>query len=221
MTSHQPSVHTPPQVRDEHKKEEAKREELERRTLESDLLNFDAHDFYDRLEKWSLRPVPQPVYRYNQISWNKKEPNMFQPIPISRAEFPSLRSLSSLASTLLALLKSAEEKGLSCPYVHQLNKETLEVTIRKCQDLQKAIERFRAGSGMVSRLLLLLHNGYIHVLSDEVKKFLSRLEAIFLICRHEEFAQDLVRLRRAVTYRTGYILGPEIDDSHALPKKKL
>ena len=62
---------------------------------------------------------------------------------------------------------------------------------------------------MVSRLLHLLHGSYVQVLSREVERFRNRLEAIFLLSRQAEFTQDLVKLRRAVTYRTGYVLGPD------------
>jgi len=103
--------------------------------------------------------------------------------------------------------------------VHQVHKETLELAIQKCRDIQAAVQRFHSSSGMTARLLYLLHRGYINSLSEEIKIFLNRLEAVLLICRHEEFAQDLVRLRRAVTYRTGYVLGPESSDGVIPPKK--
>jgi len=221
MTSHQPSVHTPNQARDEQRRDEARKEELERKNLEDELLDFDSHGFYEKLDLWGTRAVPLPVKRYQQISWLKKTPNEFQPIPVSRAEFPLLHALAMCASRLLVLLKSAEQRGLGCPYVHQTNKETLERAINKCKEIQRAIARFQSSSGAVARLLSLLHKGYIFVLSQEVERFLSRLEAIFLICRHEEFAQDLVRLRRAVTYRTGYVLGPEGSEIPVPPKKKI
>lgn len=219
MSAHPPSVHTPNQMRDEQRKEEVRKEELERKNLEDELLSFDAHDFYENVHEWALRPVTKPVRRSQHISWLNNGPNEFQPLPVAQTEFSHLHRLASWSSRLLALLKSAEQRGLGCPYVHQVHKETLESAIRKCKDIQAAVQRFQSSSGMTARLLYLLHRGYIVSLSDEVKNFLNRLEAILLICRHEEFAQDLVRLRRAVTYRTGYILGPDSSDAGPLSKK--
>lgn len=230
MSSHQPSIHAPNQARDDQKRDEARKEELERRTIEEELHAFNAHDFYEKLCTWSSIAVPQPVHRKAHISWTKKDPGEFQPIPVARVDFSFIHSISSRAGRLLYLLKSAEQKGMNCPYVHQMNKETLEKAVEKCKEIKKAIDRFYSGSSMVARLVYLLHKGYIYVLSKEIDVLLSRLEAIFLICRHEEFAQDLVHLRRAVTYRTGYVLGPETSDSAQtcssantplIPKKKI
>ena len=209
MSSHPPAVHTPNQARDEQRREEAKREEFERKSIEDELLSFDSHEFYSQLQEWAEKAVPQPQHNPAKIYWLKRKQSDFQPVPVPRLEFAAVHVLSTKTLRLLSLLRSAEQKGIGCPYVHQVNKEILEKAIEKCKEIQKAIVRCHSHSSAVGRLLYLLHRGYLSTLSTEIERFLSRLEAIFLICRHEEFAQDLMRLRRAVTYRTGYVLGTE------------
>lgn len=210
MSAHQPTIHNPnQQARDDQRKEEGRREELEKRRVEEEIHGCDAHDFYDQLARWLDIPIPPPVYSHQHIFIFKKNQASFQPIPVTRLQFRFLYSLSNRTGQILKLLRVAEQKGFECPYIHQVNKEILESAIQKCDALQKAIVRFRSTSGMVSRLLHLLQGSYVQVLAREVERFRNRLEAIFLLSRQAEFTQDLVKLRRAVTYRTGYVLGPE------------
>lgn len=211
MTAHQPTIHTPPnpQIREGQLREEARRDEQERKRLEEEVFDCDAYSFYDSLSTWALRVVPKPVQGAVHITLLKKRPTAYQPLPVSRAEYRVLYSLSQKAARLVKLLKALEQKGLDCPYVHQLNKPVLEQALAKCEEIKKALIRFNTCSGMVAKLLYLLHRSYVYTLEIELSKFSSRLEAIILMSRHAEFAQDLVRLRRAVTYRTGYVLGPD------------
>lgn len=221
MSAHQPTIHNPnQQVRDEQKREEMRREELEKRRVEEELHGFNAHAFYEALERWISIPIPAPVQSKQHIFILKKHTTSFQPVPIPRAEFRNLYALSVRSGQLLQLLRVAEQKGFECPYIHQVNKDTLERAIQKCHDLKQAISRFKEASGMVSRLLHLLHGSYVQVLWREVERLHNRLEAVFLLSRQAEFTQDLVNLRRAVTYRTGYVLGPEPDSRRPVVRKK-
>ena len=218
MSAHPPTIHNPnQQAREDQRREEGRREELEKRRVEEEIHNFDAYDFYDQLERWIAIPIPPPVTKDNHISIFKKNPTSFQPIPVTRLEFRFLYALSKKTATILQLLRLAEQKGFECPYIHQINKELLERAVQKCEALEKAIVRFKRTSGMVSRLLHLLHGSYARILEREVLRFRNRLESVFLLGRQAEFTQDLVKLRRAVTYRTGYVLGPDSEGTKRSP----
>lgn len=210
MTAHQPTIHNPNvQARDDQKRDEARREELEKRRIEEELHAFDSHGFYAAIDSWLRKPVVQPVQSKRSVGFFGKQASSYQPLPVPRAEFRELYSLSKQTAYLLSLLKGAEHRGFECPYIHQANKEALERAMKKCGELKEALSRFHDSSTMVAKLLYLLHGSYARVLGREIERFFYRLEALFLLCRQAEFAQDLVKIRRAVTYRTGYVLGPE------------
>ena len=191
------------QQRDEvQKKDEMRREEQERTNLESQVREFDAYEFYASMNAWAKSPVPGPVPRTIRLTPLKKRIIMRQPIPLARPELREMQRLSSECGRLLYLLRAIDQKGLECPYVHQLNRGSLEKAVEKCRQLNEAGTSYMNGRGVLSRLFHLFSGIGVASLKKDVASFKNRLEAILMICRHEEFARDLMQLRRVVTSRT-------------------
>ncbi len=205
-------MHPPPnaqQQREElQKKEEARREEQERRNLETQLQSFDAYEFYEALENWVSNPIPKPIRQTVHLTPLRQKVVMQQPLPLSRNELNDLRKLSSDCARLLYLLRAIDQRGIECPYVHQVNRPRLEKGIEKCDCLKAAGHEYTKTSGMWARFSQLLNKAHLDAMKKDLDFFKSRLEAVLMMCRHEEFAQDLMHIRRAVTYRTGMLLNP-------------
>lgn len=205
-------MHPPPnaqQQREElQRREEARREEQERRNLETQLQTFDAYEFYGALDSWTTNPVPPPVRQTIHLTPLRQKVIMQQPLPLSRKELVDLRRLSSDCARLLYLLRAIDQRGIECPYVHQMHRPSLEKAIEKCDRLKAAGQEYTKSSGMWARFAQLFNRVHLDTMRRDLDFFKSRLEAILMMCRHEEFAQDLMHIRRAVTYRTGLLLNP-------------
>jgi hypothetical protein len=205
-------VHPPPnaqQQREElQKKEEARREEQDRRSLEVQFQAFDAHGFYEALEGWATYPIPQPIQQTIHLTPLRQKVIMQQPMPLSRKELFDLRRISSDCARLLYLLRAINQRGIECPYVHQQHRPSLEKAIEKCDRLKTARQEYNKGFGMWARFAQLLNKSHLDSMKKDLDFFKTRLEAVLMMCRHEEFAQDLMHIRRAVTYRTGLLLSP-------------
>lgn len=205
-------MHPPPnaqQQREElQKREEARREEQERRKLEAQIQEFDAYEFYESVEGWASQPVPMPVRKTVQQTPLRRTIVMQQPLPVSRKELVDLRRLSSDCARLLYILRAIDQRGIECPYVHQVRRPTIEKALDKCDRLRVAEENYKNRPGIGARFAKLFNKGHLDAIKRDVEFFKSRLEAILMMCRHEEFAQDLMHIRRAVTYRTGLLLKP-------------
>jgi hypothetical protein len=203
-------VHPPPnaqQQREElQKKEESRREEQDRRNLEVQLQAFDAHEFYGTLESWTSYPVPKPIRQTIHLTPLRQKAVLRQPIPLSRKELSDLRKISSDCARLLYLLRAIDQRGIECPYVHQQYRSSLEKAIEKCDRLKTAGQDYSKTPGMWARCAQLFNKTHLDMMKKDLDFFKSRLEAILIMCRHEEFAQDLKHIRRAVTYRTGLLL---------------
>jgi hypothetical protein len=210
-------VHPPPnaqQQREElQKKEEARREEQERNNLEMQLQSFDSHEFYEMLEGWANHPIPAPIRQTVHVTPLRQKIVLQQPLPLSRNELSDLRKISSNCAKLLYLLRAINQRGMECPYIHQLHKSSLEKAIEKCERLKSAGRDYNKRSGMWARFAQLFNKAHLDSMKKDLDFFRSRLEAILMMCRHEEFAQDLMNIRRAVTYRTGMLLNSK--DSQA------
>lgn len=181
------------------KRDEARKDELERSNLESLLRDFDSLSFYESLEQWEKIPIPQPVRQRVQVTLLRQKEISHQPLPISRKELFDLRKLSSESARLLYLLRAAEQKGMECPYIHQQNKQILERALSKCEKLREAGERYLSGKGFFARLGQLINFLHIDSVKRDVNSFRNKLEAVLLMCRHQEFAQDLIKLRRVAS----------------------
>ena len=197
------------QLREEQqRKEEARRDEQERRTLETQLRTFDAHGFYQAIEVWANHPIPSPVRQIIQLTPLRQKVMMHQPLPLTRSDLNHVRKLSSDCVRLLTLLRAIDQRGMECPCVHRMYRANLEKAVDKCARLKEARENHKKRRGLLAWCSYLLNGLHLDAMAKDLDFFQSRLEAILMICRHEEFAQDLVHLRRAVTYRTGLLLKP-------------
>lgn len=192
---------THPQLQREEqlKRDEARKEELERNQLESLLRDFDSLSFYESLERWEQSPIPQPVRQQIRVTPLRQKEVVHQPMPISRKELYDLRRLSSESARLLYLLRAIDQKGIECPYIHQQNKQVLERALEKCERLQEARSKFLEGKGLWARLNQLLNRIHVDAAKKDLEAFKNKLEAVLLMCRHQEFAQDLAKLRRVVS----------------------
>jgi hypothetical protein len=203
-------VHPPPnaqqQREEQQRKEETRREEQERRNLEAQLHAFDAYEFYATLENWADHPVPEPISQIVRLTPLRQKVVMHQPLPLSRRELNDLQKLSSYCSRLLYLLRAIDRRGIECPYVHQQHRSCIEKAIEKCERLKNAGQEYTKGQGMWARFSQLLNRVHLDSMHKDVGSFKSVLEAVLIMCRHEAFAQDLLHIRRAVTYRTGVLL---------------
>ncbi len=205
-------MHPPPnalQQREEMlKREESRREEQERRSLEVQLRTFDAHDFYDSLENWASQPVPSPVRQTIRLTPLRQKTIVQQPLPLSRKELADLRKLSSDCTRLLYLLRAIDQRGIECPYVHQVHRRSLERAIEKCDRLQVAEQEYGNRTGIKAFFAQLFQKAHLVAIRRDLDFFKSRLESMLTMCRHEEFAQELMHVRRPVTYRAGSVLTP-------------
>ena len=190
------------QMREEvQKKEEARREEQERAQLESQLRAFDAYSFYDAIESWAARPIPSPVPQIIQLTPLRRKVIMHQPMPLTRRELREVRKLSDECVRLLTLLRVVSQRGVECPYIHRLHRIGLEKAIAKCSRLKAAGKGYVRDRGFFAWCLHLLNALHLSAMTREVGLFQNRLEAVLVMCRHEEFASDLMNLRREVSRR--------------------
>jgi hypothetical protein len=205
-------VHPQPsaqQAREEtQRKEEARREEQERRQLESQLRAFDSYSFYGSIEAWAAHPIPSPIAQTIRLTPLRRKVIMHQPMPLTRSEVGDIRRLSDNCVRLLALLRAIDQRGIECPYIHCLHRSELERAIDKCARLKAARQNYVRGRGVFAWCAHVLNGLHLDAMRREVDLFQGRLEAVLMMCRHEEFAHDLVNLRREVTYRTELLLKP-------------
>jgi len=224
-------VHPPPNAQQQkeelQKKEEARRDEQERRDLEQQLQAFDAYEFYGSLEQWANHPIPSPIKQTIHLSPLRQKVISLQPMPLSRKELVGLRRISSDSGRLLYLLRAINHRGMECPYVHQLHRLCLEKAIEKCNRLAFAGVEYTKSPGICARLAQFFNMGHLSSMKRDLQFFKSRLETILIMCRHEEFAQDLIHLRRAVTHRTDMLMNidqapqgvaPQREEAHKSPK---
>jgi len=199
-------MHPPPnpnqQREDFVRKEQARREEVARRELEERLNEFDSHSFYQSLDSWLSKPIPKPIPYSVRLTPLRQKVVLHQPMPISRKELSKMRRVSAMCAVLISLLRAVEQRGLECPYIHQINKRNLEKALEKCRHLKQAREKYFKRRGFWARFGQLLNRPHLGSIRRDIEVFNNRLEALLMICRHEEFAQDLMRLRQAVTSRS-------------------
>ncbi len=210
----------PPPPREDPKKEEARKEEQEKRNLEQELMDFDAHAFYDRLLAWAEKEIPKPYKRTLHVSLFRIKQVLWQPLPLTRADEKELLSVSTATGKVLSLLRRIDQKGLECPYVHQVNKAILEQAVDKCDRLKEASGKYLQTKGLLARISQFFHKNHVLSALKDVEYLKRRLESIIVMCRHQEFAQDLMRLRREVTFRTGNILKDEAPSPAAAARPK-
>jgi hypothetical protein len=177
------------------KREEDRKAELEKSRLEGLLRDFDALSFYESLEKWEESPIPQPIHHRVQVTTLRQQVVLNQPLPISRKELYDLRSLSKESARLLYLLRSIDQRGMECPYIHQQKKHLLERAMEKCERLCQAAAKFYEGKGLMARVSQLLNLLHLEAAKKDLESFKKKLEAVIMMCRHQEFAQDLMKLR--------------------------
>ena len=216
------AVQTPPQgpaPKEDPRKDEARREEQEKRALEVELRDFDAHEFYDSLLQWIEKEIPKPYRRSLHINPFRIKQVLWQPMPMTKNDTQELQKFSTMTAKLLSLLRSIDQKGLECPYIHQVNRPILDKAIEKCDRLKDASLKYLQAKGFYAWLHHLFNGSHIRLAQRDLEYFKRRLDAISMMCRHQEFAQDLVRLRREVTYRTGNVLKDE--DTSAPPAKSV
>ncbi len=199
-------AHQPQPQRDDSKKDEARQEEVEKKNLEEELREMDAHGFYNRLKDWSTKEFPKPYYRTSHLALVQNKEMLWQPLPITRSDEREILFLSKNTGKVLSLLRRVDQKGLECPYVHQVNKESLEEAIDKCKHLEEASLLYLSSKGFLARFSQLFNRLHILRALRDIAVLQRRLEAIVIMCRHQEFAQDLMRIRREVTFRTGNVL---------------
>lgn len=181
------------------RKEESRKDEQERRQLESLLWDFDALDFYEKLSAWGKAPIPQPVPHEVRVTPLRQKIVMYQPLPLSRRELSDLRKLSRESARLLYLLRALDQRGMECPYIHQQNKQILENVLEKCERLKAAGKNYMEGRGLWARLTQLLNKIHVDAIKKDAESFKNKIEAVLLMCRHQEFAQDLKTLRSAMS----------------------
>lgn len=197
------------QMREEtQRKEDARREEQERQQLESQLRAFDAYSFYASIEAWAANPIPALIPQTIRLTPLRRRVIMHQPMPLTRCELGEIRKLSDNCSRLLALLRAINQRGVECPCIHRLHRSELERAIDKCLRLKVARKNYVRGRGVFAWCVHVLNGLHLDAMKREVDLLQSRLEAVLMMCRHEEFANDLMNLRREVTYRTGLLLKP-------------
>ena len=190
------------QMREEtQKKEEAKREEQERHRLEARLRAFDAYSFYESIESWAVRPVPAPIAQTIRLTPLRRKVIMHQPMPLTRSDLGEVRKLSDESVRLLFLLRSIDQLGVECPYIHRLHRTGLEKAVEKCLRIKTARTNYIRDRGVFAWCVHILNGLHLDAMRREVELLQSRLEAVLVICRHEEFAHDLMNLRREVTSR--------------------
>lgn len=192
---------------EQQRREELRCEEQERRNLDLQLRSFDAYAFYESIESWANEAVHSPIAQTIQVTPLRRKVIMRQPLPLTRSELVQVRRLSDECVRLLTLLRAVDQKGMECPYVHRQHREGLEKAINKCVQIEEARKKYEKSRGLWSWCSSLFNGFHLDSLRRDVELFQGRLEAILMMCRHEEFACDLVHLRRAVTYRTGALLG--------------
>jgi hypothetical protein len=189
---------TPQQQREETlKREEAKREEKERLALEEQLREFDAYGFYEKLTSWTGEQLPKPQPQAVNVTPLRQTTVMQQPLPISRQDLQEIRKISSHSARLLALLRAIDQKGIECPYVHQQYRATIEKALEKCEQIKAAGDRYFQSKGFWARLGQFLNKFHVSSTKRDVDFFKNRLEAILMMCKHQELAQDLVKLRQS------------------------
>jgi hypothetical protein len=195
----QPSAQQPRE--EAKKKEEALREEEERRRLDVRLRDFDAYSFYENMEVWADYPVPPPFPQMIRLTPLRRKVIMHQPIPLTRNELREIRRLSEECVKLLSLLRAVDQLGMECPYIHRLHRSGLEKAIDKCVRIKIAQKNYIGDRGVFAWLWHILNGLHLSAMRREVHLFQERLEAILVMCRHEEFAHDLMNLRREFSYR--------------------
>lgn len=183
------------QREEQQRKDDSKKEEQEKERLEALLRDFDSPSFYESLAQWGKAPVPQPIRHRVQVTTMRQKDVFNQPLPISRKDLTDLRRLSSASSRLLYLLRAIDQRGMESPYIHQQNKHLLEQALEKIEKLQKAEKKYFEGKGLFARLTQLLNAIHLDAAKKDLESFKNKLEAVLLMCRHQEFAQDLVKLR--------------------------
>lgn len=189
------------------RREEDRREEKERQQLEAELRNFDAHRFYDALERWTSIPIPRPIPRTVHVTPFRQKVIMIQPLPISRWDLNEMRQLSNDCSRLVGLLRTIDQRGIEYPYIHVVYRGLMEKAIEKCLHLHAAREQYTQSSrGVWGQLGRLLNISLLDAAKKDIEKFKQRLEVLLMMTRHQEFLSDLIRLKRSVTYRTGALL---------------
>ena len=177
------------------RREESRKEEQEKNRLESLLRDFDSLSFYGALERWEKAPIPQPVRHQVTVTLMRQKAMYYQPLPISRKELWDLRQISKDGARLLALLQAADQKGMDCPYIHQQNKHILELALEKCQKLKEAGDKYLDRRGFWARFCQFFNLLHMDAAKKDIDAFEDKLEAVLLMCRHQEFAQDLIKLR--------------------------
>ncbi len=206
-------MHPPPNVQQQReelqRKEEARRDELERKNLENQIRSFDAHELYGAIEGWVNRPIPKPIPKTIRLTPLRQKVIMRQPAPLTRKELNEMRRLSSDCARLLYLLRAIDQRGIECPYVHQLHRSSLEKAIEKCDRLKAAGSSYSNGKGFFEKFFQIFSETHVDSMKKDVDFFKSRLEAILMMCRHEEFARDLMQIRRSVTCRSGEMKSSE------------
>lgn len=209
-------MHPPPNAQQQReealKREEARKEEQERKALEIELYAFDAHVFYELLRQWAAAPLPRPIPQTIRVTPLRQRVVMHQPLPISRRGLADLRRLLGDCSRLLSLLRAIDQKGIECPYVHRANREILELAVDKCAAIERASRDYLRGQGLWAKIGQLLNGSHLRKARETVEVFKHRLEAILMMCRHQEFAEDLQRLRSSMLSRA------ELGASAPVPK---
>jgi hypothetical protein len=199
-------VHPPPttqQQREElQRKEDARREEQDRKNVEAQLSAFDAHEFYDAIEGWTKKPIPRPIQKRVRLTPLKTKVIMRQPIPLTGRDLNEMHKLSTECARLLYLLRAIDQRGIECPYVHQVSRPSLEKALDKCQRLEDAGMQYAKNRGILSRLWRMFSGTSVEAMKKDIDSFRNRLEAVLTMCRHEEFARDLMQIRKTVTGRS-------------------
>ena len=183
------------QQREDQLRREETRKEEEKTRLEALLRDFDSFSFYESLDKWEKSPIPQPIRHRVQVTTLRQKVVYNQPLPISRKELFDLRRLSTDSGRLLYLLRAIDQRGMECPYIHQQNKHLLERALEKCEKLLIAKNKYFEGKGLLARLSQLLNLLHLDSAKKDLESFKNKIEAVLLLCRHQEFAQDLIKLR--------------------------
>jgi hypothetical protein len=204
-------VHPPPnpqQQREEQlRKEEARREEVAKRSVEDQLEAFDAYAFYERLQSWASKPIPQPNVHSVHITPIRTEKVVEQPLPVTGSDLSFIDRLSADCGRLLNLLRALDQRGMECPYIHQQSPGCLQRAIDQCLKLQKAGDEYLKGKGLWSLMARFFRTSHISSVKKNLEFFKNRLEAVQILCRHQEFAQDLQKMKAAITYQTRESLG--------------
>ncbi len=200
QTNNKPMQINQPNPQKDEKRDE-KREENERRLVEQQLLEFDSHSFYDNLNAWTEKPCPKPEHQDVRVSLLRKKDALVQPLPIARHQMLELRRLSRGTLKLLRLLRSIDQKGIECPYVHTQNKKNIELAAKKCLELLEGASRYRSSRGFVNLIKRVFHGLFLSRAAKEIEYFKIRLESLLLFCRHQEFAREISSLSHAMSYQ--------------------